>query len=395
VTRTIEAAGKNIRMMRNSSTVLPALLAGDPEAHHTIHYSRPTTVFAAVAASIFTVVGVTGNLLTVVALLRCQKLRVHATTAFVISLAVSDLLFSAINLPLTASRYVHEKWTLGSALCRVFPFFFYGNVAASLINMVAITVNRYILITYHGSYHAIYSRANILIMVAGVWAFSFGMILPPLVEVWGTLGLDPTTFSCTILKKDGKSPKKFLFIFGFLLPCLAIILCYSAIFYRVRQSRLNVQKHQAPSSTSKETAVQSSQRKEDLRLTKMMLTIFLSFLVCFLPLMLVNVVDDEVAYPAVHVVASVLAWMSATINPFIYAFKNRQYQQAFKKLLCWDKSRARGGQRTTTSQASAQSRTSQSKTFITEMVQYKEGKDQVPEQAASLGAGGLEATARP
>ena len=47
-----------------------------------------------------------GNLLTVVALLRCQKLRSHATTAFVISLAVSDLLFSAINLPLTASRYL-------------------------------------------------------------------------------------------------------------------------------------------------------------------------------------------------------------------------------------------------------------------------------------------------
>ena len=45
-----------------------------------------------------------GNLLTVVALLRCQKLRAHATTAFVISLAASDLLFSAINLPLTASR---------------------------------------------------------------------------------------------------------------------------------------------------------------------------------------------------------------------------------------------------------------------------------------------------
>ena len=36
--------------------------------------------------------------------------------------------------------------------------------------------------------------------------------------------------------------------------------------------------------------------------------------------------------PTLHVVASVLAWMSATINPFIYAFKNRQYQQAFKKV---------------------------------------------------------------
>ena len=64
----------------------------------------------------------------------------------------------------------------------------------------------------------------------------------------------------------------------------------------------------------------------------MMLTIFLSFLVCFLPLMLVNVVDDDVKFPTIHVVASVLAWMSATINPFIYAFKNRQYKQAFKKV---------------------------------------------------------------
>ena len=29
-----------------------------------------------------------------------------------------------------------------SFICRLFPFFFYGNVAASLMNMVAITVNR-------------------------------------------------------------------------------------------------------------------------------------------------------------------------------------------------------------------------------------------------------------
>ena len=59
-----------------------------------------------------------GNLLTVVALLKCQKLRSHATTMFVISLAVSDLLFCTINLPLTASRYVHEEWRLGTEMCR-------------------------------------------------------------------------------------------------------------------------------------------------------------------------------------------------------------------------------------------------------------------------------------
>ena len=69
-----------------------------------------------------------------------------------------------------------------------------------------------------------------------------------------------------------------------------------------------------------------------MRLTRMMLSIFLCFLVSFLPLMLVNVADDEMRVPTLHVIASVLAWGSAIVNPFIYAFKNRQYQQAFARV---------------------------------------------------------------
>lgn len=83
-----------------------------------------------------------GNLVTVVALLKYTRLRRHATTAFVISLSISDLIFSAVNLPLTASRYLNEAWVLGETLCKIFPLFFYGNVAVSLLSMVAITINR-------------------------------------------------------------------------------------------------------------------------------------------------------------------------------------------------------------------------------------------------------------
>ena len=61
---------------------------------------------------------IVGNLLTVVALLRCPKLRSRATTMFVISLSMSDLMFSAINLPLTATRYILEDWELGITMCK-------------------------------------------------------------------------------------------------------------------------------------------------------------------------------------------------------------------------------------------------------------------------------------
>ncbi len=65
----------------------------------------------------------------------------------------------------------------------------------------------------------------------------------------------------------------------------------------------------------------------------MMLLIFCCFVVSFLPLMLVNVVDDDERFPDLHVLASVLAWASAVVNPFIYAFKNKQYQKAFAKVI--------------------------------------------------------------
>jgi len=69
-----------------------------------------------------------------------------------------------------------------------------------------------------------------------------------------------------------------------------------------------------------------------MRLTKMMLLIFCCFLLCFVPLLICNVVDDKVTFPTLHVLASVLAWASAVINPFIYALSNSQYRQAFIEL---------------------------------------------------------------
>ena len=48
-------------MYSNSTEPDSVLATAYPDHSQSIHYSRPTTIFAAVAASIFTVVGVTGS----------------------------------------------------------------------------------------------------------------------------------------------------------------------------------------------------------------------------------------------------------------------------------------------------------------------------------------------
>ncbi|CAG9816576.1 unnamed protein product [Phaedon cochleariae] len=293
-----------------------------------IRYPREATIFAACCAIVFCVVGVIGNSVTVLALIRCPKLRVHATTAFVLSLCLSDLIFCSINLPLTAARYIYEAWILGEALCKLFPVLFYGNVAVSVLNMVAITLNRYVLISCQHYYNILFSKSAIWIQLFFIWGIAFLLMVPPLLGMWGQLGLNPSTFSCTILNKNGKSPKNMIFLVGFILPCVVIILAYSCIYYSVRKSRKKLRSHQ-PISDKRS----GRREKDDSRLTKLMAIIFVCFLTCFFPLMLVNVFDDhEIRYPVVHVLASVMAWASSVINPFIYAASNRQYRSAYSKL---------------------------------------------------------------
>ncbi|GBP19541.1 Protein trapped in endoderm-1 [Eumeta japonica] len=161
----------------------------------------------------------------------------------------------------------------------------------------------------------------------GQLKFIITSLVPPLLGVWGQLGLDTNTFSCTILPKDGHSPKKYLFVFGFALPCAVIIVSYSCIYWRVRKSKRKLE------SRSKLSGQTAKEKEEDSRLTTLMLTIFVCFLACFLPLMIMNVADDGIRFPWLHVIASILAWASSVINPVIYAATNRQYRAAYNNLL--------------------------------------------------------------
>lgn len=311
-------------------------------------YPHSATLFAAISACVFVTIGVLGNLITLLALLKSPTIREHATTAFVISLSISDLLFCSFSLPLTAVRFFQESWTFGTTLCKIFPVIFYGNVAVSLLSMVGITLNRYILIACHSRYSQIYRPKFITLQLLFVWAVSFLLLLPPILGIWGEMGLDKATFSCTILKKDGKSIKKTLFLIGFLLPCLVIIISYSCIYITVLHQKKKIRGHDnfqigaagggktgsTSASGSYVTTTSTRKAREDNRLTVMMVTIFLCFLVCFLPLMLANVVDDErkTNYPWLHIIASVMAWASSVINPIIYAASNRNYRVAYYKI---------------------------------------------------------------
>ncbi|XP_026730337.1 G-protein coupled receptor moody-like isoform X2 [Trichoplusia ni] len=318
-------------------------------------FSPGLLTFAAVVTGIIMLVGLFGNLLTVVALLKCPKVR-NVAAAFIISLCIADFLFCAIVLPFAISGFWTRTWSHGGALCKLVPFLRYGNVGVSLLSIALITLNRYIMIAHHSWYSRVYRKHNIAIMIVFSWMFSYGMQIPTLVGVWGKFDYDPELGTCSIMPDDnGRSAKTALFVIAFIVPALLIFICYARIFWVVHSSEQRMREHQRSqhaspgslnNSTDKRSTIKDNRetkaRRNEWRITKMVLAIFLSFLVCYLPITIAKVADNHVHYPVFHIAGYLLLYASACVNPIIYVIMNAQYRAAYAAALCCPLARLSG-----------------------------------------------------
>ncbi|XP_051173490.1 G-protein coupled receptor moody isoform X2 [Leptopilina boulardi] len=307
-------------------------------------FSKPLRTFAAVASILIMLVGLLGNLLTIIALSKYPKVR-NVAAAFIISLCVADFIFCLLVLPFDSIRFIDASWVEIRFLCVLVPFLRYGNVGVSLLLVGAITVNRYIMITHHNIYNRVYKKHWIALMILSCWLFSYGMQIPTLVGAWGKFAYDPNLETCSIIRDErGYTSKTFLFITGFVIPCIVIVKCYAKIFWVVHSSEARMRKHAAPTVKSPHTVGRDTreikQKRSEWRITKMVLAIFLSFVACYLPITIVKVADAEVRYPGFHVMGYLLLYFASCVNPIIYVIMNKQYRQAYAGVISCSRIRA-------------------------------------------------------
>ncbi|XP_053492374.1 G-protein coupled receptor 84 [Ictalurus furcatus] len=91
----------------------------------------------------------------------------------------------------------------------------------------------------------------------------------------------------------------------------------------------------APTPAAKPAqATSSGEDNEFKRVTRMCFTVFLCFVGCFAPFLILNIVDKKSQAPqVVHMFCANLTWLNSCINPLLYAAMNRQFNQAYQDLL--------------------------------------------------------------
>lgn len=94
---------------------------------------------------------------------------------------------------------------------------------------------------------------------------------------------------------------------------------------------------QAPTRVKDQREVRA--KRNEWRITKMVLAIFLSFVICYLPITIVKVADKDVEHPSLHIFSYIMLYLSACINPIIYVIMNKQYRKAYKTVVLCQPSR--------------------------------------------------------
>ncbi|XP_015917422.2 G-protein coupled receptor moody-like isoform X2 [Parasteatoda tepidariorum] len=283
---------------------------------------------------VLSILGITGNSLSFLALTKSKKLR-NATTAFIVNLCVSDMLYCVANLFV----FFKPEWNQNSFYCRWFPMFRYWVAGESVYLMIGITVNRFICVVYPKIYRAMYGPIYLSLQIGFTWFYALILALLPFFEVWGRYDYDMHVGLCTVLKLNGKSPKDFFFISAFAFPAIAFAVCYPVIFWVTHKASERVRKSSVVSPTVLNAVSEDVRGKrttqadvKELKILKMMLVIVVTFIICYFPVAFIKISEKEAQMPSFTLFAYFGVNLSNVINPIIYIVMSAAYRKAYSEL---------------------------------------------------------------
>jgi hypothetical protein len=135
------------------------------------------SVVAGIWAIICALIGTIVNVIALIVIYSRGSIRDQAFTPFVVSLTLSDLIFSLVFLPMNAVRYFTRTWIFPECTCEIFPVFFYANACISTFSLALIAISR--VFTAFEMSNKYFTMRNNLLMAITAWFLAFAYTTIP------------------------------------------------------------------------------------------------------------------------------------------------------------------------------------------------------------------------
>lgn len=201
------------------------ILAGTSPPWSGLAHSVSASVIIAILLSILTTGCIMGNSLVILAVLVVAKLKTPSNY-LIVSLAVSDWLVGLIVMPLSIIYELTGRWTLGGKACNMWVTFDVMLCTASILNLMMISIDRYLVITRPFRYPQKRTTKLVVTYIAIAWLLSLVISVTPMVVGWHTESIGG---QCIINQQIGY--QVYATLAAFYLPLTVMIALYGRIFF--------------------------------------------------------------------------------------------------------------------------------------------------------------------
>ncbi|KAA8589497.1 neuromedin-U receptor 1 [Etheostoma spectabile] len=305
-------------------------------------------------------VGVVGNVLTCTVIAR-NKVMWTPTNYYLFSLAVSDLLVLLLGMPLE----LYELWQnypflLGKGGCYFKTFIFETVCLASILNVTALSVERYIAVVHPLRAKYVVTRTHAKRVILTVWGVSVLCALPNTslhginvlqrrsTSPAGNITMEiPDSAICTLVKPRWmyNLTIQVTTLLFFMLPMLTISALYMLIGLQLKREKMR-QTLEAKTGFGQDIfcSIRSQQQKARRRqVTKMLFVLVVVFGICWAPfhtdrLMWSFIIDwtdyHLEIFQYVHIISGVFFYLSSAVNPILYNLMSTRFREMFKEVMC-------------------------------------------------------------
>ena len=290
------------------------------------------------------VVAVVGNLLVCFAILTNRSLRSKPTNQLLLSLAVSDFLTATIAMPFDIESIFRQGgWKHGAVMCVAFLTVYLITVPTSILTLLAITVDRYQSLRDPLSRFRraqFMTQRKALLVIGLIWLyciiFAFLPIMGwPFVERGKEIILDG---SCMVPFSKLHTPlSKFLnFVEPLVVNCVLDIMIY-CIARKHTIGSASFEAHQEGGQKSKQDA---NAYARNLKAAKTTLMFVAAFFFCWLPYSYYcsvatfwgHEIWKKIPFKLFYVLL-MFGYLNSALNPFLFAFRNKQFKHTYVRLV--------------------------------------------------------------